>query len=60
MWIVSGVLRQVPHRWPIVFVAPVLVYAGYTSVQTAMLTGLAAIVAEVLFVIVEVLLPDRR
>ncbi len=56
MWAV----RVFPHRWPIVFVAPVLVYAGYTWTEAAILTALIAAVAEVVFAIVRAWLLGRR
>ncbi len=58
--IVRGAFRLVPHRWPILFVAPAFVYADYTWLQAAALTGLVAAVAEVLFAVVRVRLLDRR
>ena len=40
-----GALRLFPHRWPIVFVAPVFVYAGYTWPTAALLTAAVAVLA---------------
>ena len=54
-----GAIRLFPQRWPILFVAPAFVYADYTWLQAAALTGLVAAVAEVLFAIVRVRLLDR-
>jgi hypothetical protein len=60
VWSFRSAVRLVPHRWPILFVAPAFVYADYTWLQATALTGLAAAVAEVLFAIVTVRLLDRR
>ncbi len=60
VWSFRGAVRLLPQRWPIFFVAPAFVYAGYTWPQAAALTGLVAALAEVLFAIVTVRLLDRR
>ncbi len=52
-------VRLFLERWRIVFVAPVLVYAGYTWMQAAVLTALATLLAEVLFAIVAATLLSR-
>jgi len=49
-----------PHRWPIIFVAPVLVYGGYSWREAAILAALIATAAEVVFTIVRVWLLERR
>ena len=59
MWVFRGASRLFPHRWPIVFVAPVFACAGYSWPTAALLTGAVAVVAEGLFAIVRVLLLDR-
>ena len=60
MWSFRGAVRLLPQWWPVLFVAPAFVYAGYTWPQAAALTGLVVAVAEVLFAIVTVRLLDRR
>jgi len=47
------------QRWPIVLVAPALVYAGYSWREAAILTALAIVVAEVVFAIVAAALLSR-
>ena len=60
VWLLRDALRLLPQRWPIFFVAPAFVYAGYAWPQAVALTGLVAALAEVLFAIVTVRLLDRR
>ena len=47
------------ERWPIIFVAPVFVYAGYTGWHVLALTVAAAVLAELAFAIVRIVLLDR-
>ncbi len=60
MWVLDVANRLVLHRWPAFFVPPALIYAGYTVSQVIVLTGLAAVLAEVAFVVVSSLLLDRK
>ena len=57
---VRGAPRLLPHRWPIVFVAPVFYVGGYTWVQVIVFTIMAAVLAEVAFAIVRVMVLDRE
>ena len=54
------VVRLFLERWPIIFVAPVLVYGGYSWREAAILTAVVIVVAEVVFAIVRVWLLKRR
>ena len=52
MGIFRGVAWLLPHRWPIVLVAPAFYVGGYTWVEMIAFTVLAAVLAEVAFAIV--------
>ena len=56
MWVV----RLFLERWPIVLVAPVLVYAGYSWREAAILTAVVIAVADVVFAIVRAWLLERQ
>ena len=58
-WVLDVVNRLVLHRWPIFFVPPALVYAGYTGWQVIALAFLAAVLAELAFAFRKALLLDR-
>ncbi len=59
MSIIGGALWLLPHRWPIVFIAPAFYVGGYTWVQVIAFTVLAAVLAEVAFAIVRAMLLSR-
>ena len=48
------------ERWPIVLVAPAFYVGGYTWMQVIVLTALVAVLAEVAFAVVRILLLDRE
>jgi len=59
VWIVRGVAWLLPHRWPIVFVAPAFYVGGYTWVQVIAFTVLVAVLAEVDFALVRAVVLRR-
>ncbi len=59
MEIFRAVAWLLPHRWPVVFVAPAFYLGGYTWVQVIALTVLVAVLAEVAFAIVRAMVLRR-
>ncbi len=55
VWLFRGAFRLVPHRWPIVFVAPAFYVGGYPWGEAIALTAVAAVLAAVAFVTLKVL-----
>ena len=60
MRILGAVSRLILDRWPIIFVVPVFVNAGYTWVQVLVFAAVVAALTELAFAVVKLLLLDRE
>ena len=60
VWVLAVFGRLLLPRWPVVLAAPLFADAGYTTWQVLALTVSAAVLTEVAFAIVRVLLLDRE
>ena len=60
MRVLDAASRLLLDRWPVFFVVPAFVSAGYTWAQVLGLTVLAIVLTELVFAIVKVLLLTRE